>query len=305
MTCYYPTPAFVTANPNAEGKKHVSFNPTPGHNSFLLPCGKCLGCRLDRSRDWAARCTHEAQLHEFKCFLTLTYDEKNLPEDRSLDHAHFQKFMHDLRQHKQFEGIRISYLMCGEYGETTLRPHYHAIIFGIDFPDKKHYTTRRNHRIFTSALLDKIWSRGECKIGNVTPESAAYVARYAVKNSGPLFPHGNYTWLNQDTGELVQVKPEYGRMSTRPAIGKLWYEKFASDVHTYDHVILKGKEFKPPRYYDKLLQRNHPERFAEIKAKRMQQGQTPSATWNNSTARLRVREEVKQSKIKSLKRDLP
>lgn len=305
MTCYHPRPAFVTDKPNSEGKKHVSFNPTPGHNSFLLPCGKCLGCRLDRSRDWAARCTHEAQLHQFNCFVTLTYSDENLPEDRSLNHAHFQRFIHEVRRHPTFKGIRVSYLMCGEYGEQTLRPHYHAILFGIDFPDKKHYATRQGNRIFTSALLDKLWPHGQSKIGAVSPQSAAYVARYSVQNSGPKFPAGHYQWLNKTTGEIVTVKPEYGRMSTRPAIGKHWYAKFASDIHAFDSLVLQGKEFKPPRYYDKLLKQLNPERFAEIKASRLQKADTPVNHWNNTTERLRVRETVKQSKIQSLKRDLP
>lgn len=93
-----------------------------------VACRQCIGCRLDSSRDWAVRCVHEAQVSDASCFVTLTYDEANVP--RSLTHAHFQAFMHRLRKRLNRS---IRFYMAGEYGDTTLRPHYHACMFGTDF----------------------------------------------------------------------------------------------------------------------------------------------------------------------------
>lgn len=244
---------------------------------------------------------HEAQLHEFKCFVTLTYDDDHLPENRTLVKKHFQEFMKNLRRHKQFAGIKIKYFMCGEYGEQTLRPHYHALIYGIDFPDKKLYSKRQGNLLFTSALLDKIWGRGECKIGALTFQSAAYVARYTLQKSGKKFPGGHYRLINKDTGETHDVLPEYGQASLRPAIGHDWYLRYASDIHNSDSAVVGGKEFKPPRYYDKLLKRHNPEKHENIKNARLEKQDQQS--WNSTPERLRVRETVKKAATTYLKRN--
>jgi len=246
---------------------------------------------------------HEAQLHEFKCFITLTYDDRHLPAGGTLVPEHWTLFMKKLRKHPQFFPIPIKFMMCGEYGETTLRPHYHACIFGIEFPDQKKYSENgQGDCITTSALLDKIWSHGECKIGTLTYDSAAYTARYITKRSGKLFPLGHYTKVDQETGEVITVHPEFARMSNRPGLGKAWFEKYGNDVFPDDFVVIQGRRQKPPRYYDKLLQRQSPQLLAEIKQTRLENSAEASA--DHTTARLRVREKVKLSKISVLKRNL-
>jgi len=97
MACYHPLTAYLSGHQtnNATGKayRRVSFKETDEHDRQIsLPCGQCIGCRLERSRQWAMRCIHEAQLHQNNCFITLTYDDEHLPKDLSLDHRDFQLF---------------------------------------------------------------------------------------------------------------------------------------------------------------------------------------------------------------------
>lgn len=246
---------------------------------------------------------HEAQMHEFKCFVTLTYSDEHLPEGGTLVKKHVQKFMHDLRRHPQFDGYPIKFFACGEYGDETLRPHYHLLLFGADFPDKKLYSkSQRGDSLFTSDLLDKIWRLGQCKIGALTYESAAYCARYTLQKSGKKFDTGHYQKLDTSTGEIIEVQPEFNLMSRRPGLGQSWFDKFSGDVFPDDFILVNGRKTKPPRYYDKLLERRNPARLGSIKIHREKSAEDNSA--DSTPARLRVREAVKQSKISTLKRTL-
>ena len=175
MPCYHPLQASFSIAKN--GKKDLSFvsrladdagrlfykGLKQASDSVLsLPCGKCMGCRLERSRQWAMRCMHEAQMHEDNCFITLTYRPDDLPKDGSLNKKHFQDFMKRFRH--RYSDTKIRYYMCGEYGEDFGRPHYHACIFGFDFPDKVHWKTFNGCKLFTSEILEDLWSFGFCTV---------------------------------------------------------------------------------------------------------------------------------------------
>lgn len=285
MTCYHP----LTLSP-------------PGMRAQRVACGRCIGCRVDRSRMWAARCVHEASLHEDNCFLTLTYDDFNLPETGGLDKTHFQKFIKALR--KKIYPQKLSYIHSGEYGENLGRPHYHALIFGFDFPDKRPYGKSKDgqHQRYTSGLLDSLWKKGRAEIGSVTFQSAAYVGRYCVKKVMGDQAAGWYQKINPETGEINDVSPEYLTCSTRPAIGKRWFEQFATDVFPCDFVVVAGKKIKLPRYYDKLHKRSAAAALKDVKQKRFKHG---IKNYKNSTpARLAVREEVKRAQLGQLKRNI-
>ena len=178
-----------TASYNSDGsinfsKKHHNKELVP----FQLPCGKCAECLLERARDWSIRCTHEAKMHTQNAFITLTYADEHLPADGKLKYLDFQLFMKRLRKHC---GKEISYFMCGEYGEKTARPHYHACIFGYDFDDKK--KIRENalgDEIWNSEKLTELWGLGHTEIGSVTQQYAGYVARYVLKKQNPEAPQG-------------------------------------------------------------------------------------------------------------------
>lgn len=235
--------------------KGVSFAKTSHSGEELeLPCGQCFECRFKRSRDWAIRCMHEAQLHEFNAFITLTYAPEHLPADQSLHYDHFQKFMKRLR--KRFV-VPVRFYMCGEYGENFGRPHFHACLFGVDFPDKKFLQqTKNGDRLYTSEILSKLWPFGLSSIGDVNFQSAAYVARYIMKKITGDAAFKHYNSVDAD-GVITSRTPEFTRMSLKPGIGAPWFDKFHSDVFPHDHVVVKGKPNSPPRYYLRMIKRNH------------------------------------------------
>lgn len=209
---------------------------------------------------------HEASLYEENCFITLTYDDEHLPRDGSLDVSHFQKFMKRLR--KRFADDRIRFFHCGEYGDTSARPHYHACLFGFDFRDKRVWSVRGDHIVWRSETLEETWQQGLSEIGTLTFESAAYVARYVTKKvTGPLADE-HYERVNPLTGELVRVAPEYATMSRRPGIGRGWIEKYHEDVYPWDEVVVNGHPSKPPRYYDLYAAERNPKEFESVSRER-------------------------------------
>lgn len=227
-----------------------------------VPCGKCIGCRLEQARQAAVRCMHEASLHEHNTFLTLTYGEKC---PLSLVPRDLQLFWKRLRR----AGNKISYFASGEYGEKNGRPHYHAIVFGYWPKDAKYHKRSNGMPIYASDSLNKIWGHGYAYSGTVTFESACYVAGYvAQKVTGPEAP-GWYQTVDPATGEIVDIEPEFSRWSTNPAIGKRWLAIYGeSDAWRHDEVIMRGSKSKVPRYYDKQFQKQFPERYLAMKLER-------------------------------------
>lgn len=264
-----------------------------------LPCGQCIGCRLERSRKWAMRCMHEAQMHESNLFVTLTYDDEHLPADGSLVYRHFQLFMKSLRKLKG----KVRFYMCGEYGELNRRPHYHAILFGVDFEDKVLWQkTSSGSMIYRSPTLERLWFRGHSSIGDVTFESAAYCARYVMKKVTGHRSEEAYRNVDAITGEIYQIEPEFCRMSLKPGIGAGWLEKYGTDVYPLDRVVVNGVQCKPPRYYDKKYLWKDVDGYEEMKYRRFLDGRALNG--DNSDERLLVKERVLQARIKSLKRSL-
>lgn len=275
-----------------------------------LPCGQCIGCRLERSRQWAMRCLHEASLHQDNAFLTLTYDDQNLPTTGSLYYEDYQLFMKRLRKHAQPKLAR--FYMCGEYGEETFRPHYHACIFGYNFEDRVLLkTTGAGSKIYTSKTLERLWPHGLSSIGDVNFDSAAYVARYCMKKiTGPDAKHAYRRYnieadqinMDMETGEIYshELQPEFNKMSLKPGIGANWYQKFRTDVYPHDYVIINGKEVKPPKYYDTLYTRDRPNDAEYVKHLRTLSGRARYE--DNTPERLAVKEQVTKASISQLKR---
>ena len=180
MACFQPLHAYHASEADSEGKRAISFSRPKGDSRMVkLSCGQCIGCRLERSRQWALRCSHEASMYDENCFITLTYREDALPPLGSLDKRHFQLFMKRLR--KRYPKKTIRYFQCGEYGEKLSRPHYHACLFNHDFDDKKLFKVEGENRLYVSEKLTQLWPYGYSTVGAVTFESAAYVARYVTK----------------------------------------------------------------------------------------------------------------------------
>jgi len=307
MPCYHPLKGWRSKELNPTGKRSIvfTFQQAQLDMPVELPCGQCIGCRLERSRRWAVRCMHENTLHSESSFLTLTYSPENLPPDGSLVLSDFQNFMKRLRKRC---GSRLRFFHCGEYGEKFSRPHYHCILFGWDFPDK--VKESENHDGFTlsrSPLLEEIWGKGFCLIGAVSFESVAYVARYITKKMTGPAAELYYNDIDTETGEIHrELRPEYVTMSRRPGIGSRWFEKFKTDLYPDDFVLVPRDgnfvKCKIPKYYDQLLEKTDPDLLNFVLYNRRQAGEHSKVQLNNSADRLAVREEIHLRKAEQLNR---
>lgn len=294
MPCYHPIDAWRTAT-------GVVFRDTIDACPIKLPCGRCIGCRLERSRQWALRLVHEKRFHEESSFITLTYDEAHLPKSGSLDVKHFQDFMKRFR--KSVAPRKIRFFHAGEYGERRGRPHYHAIIFGEDFREGAYdlEESDRGDVTWSSPALDALWPSGLNRVGDVTFESCAYVARYVTKKITGPSARSHYERICEATGEVFDLKPEYATMSRRPGIGALHFEKYSKEIFPADLVVSRGHPSKPPKFYDRLLEKCDPELYALVKDQReCALMLAPKA--ERSPRRLAVRECVKQAQIGHLSR---
>lgn len=291
------------------GNRGIVFNPSHDLRlreglGFQVPCGRCVGCRIDRTRDWAVRCSHEAQLYGVNnAFLTLTYDDKHLPADFSVSVRTHQLFMKRLRK---FAGKNIRFFACGEYGADDLnpfegnRPHYHYCIFNYQFSDLKLFKKNQsNNNIYTSNHLQNLWPYGFSTVGTLSYASAAYTARYITKKIGGDLADDHYTRVHPVTGTMCRVLPEFSKQSNRPGIGDAWYETFKNDIYPSDFCVVEGKRHPVPKYYVKKLAE---EERHELKLKRKVQSRLHKE--DSTPARLKVREAVKLAQINLLKREL-
>lgn len=307
MPCYHPLSAVKTEDGN------IKFNPRSGEGDPMkLPCGQCIGCRIDRSKMWAVRCMHETTEYEDNCFVTLTYDPEHLPPYGDLVYKHFQLFMYKLRQ-KYGKGIR--FYMCGEYGEQGQRPHYHAILFNHKFEDQIPW--KKNHNgdiVYISEELTKLWGYGHATVGSATETSASYVARYVTQKitgrlqdinpkTGQPYREKYFRGIDPQTGERIYVQPEFNKMSLKPGIGQAWFDKYYKDVYPKDSVRLRdGRRIKPPRYYDKKYDALEPYEFEAIKQNRILNALKNAE--ESTPERLAVKETVLKAKTDQLLRTL-
>lgn len=255
MPCYHPSKVDVERKLKSGTRSDV----------VTVPCGKCLGCRADQARQWAIRLHHHASLayptldgrfSRPAWFLTLTYDDQNLPPAGALVPEDCQLFLKRLR--KRLGKQKLSYYLCGEYGENTLRPHYHAVILGPDFPGRVAADHRRGVKdVWTDDVVSSAWPFGIHELSPVSFAACAYVAGYVAKKVKFAHDPNRYTRVDTDTGELFELQPEFSRMSRRPAIGRPFIERYWRDVYPRDYVPIEGKEYKPPRYYDRWMDQDH------------------------------------------------
>lgn len=309
MPCYKPLKVLITPSKTG-GKSHITFpkrgyfslsTPT-GASPAAIPCGQCVGCRLERSRQWAIRLMKEAKLHDRSCFLTLTYDDTHLPRLPSgrptLILNDIQLFLKKLRKH--FEPHPLRFFQCGEYGEVTERPHHHMILFGEDFcKDRVRVeNSRSGYSQFRSPTLHRLWGKtandwikpGSPTISEVSFESAAYVARYCLKKVT-----GKHSAKHYDGR-----KPEFVTMSRRPGIAAGYFDEFKDDVYPHDEVVpdIGRPASLPPRYFDKLLEKVDPVLYASVKKNRSE-GIDFFSDPNSTDTRLATRARVKKSLIKN------
>lgn len=286
MTCFHPVKGVRLPDGTVRFAAHGGV-----HRPIEVACGQCVGCRLERSRGWAVRCMHEAQLFDHSVFVTLTYADEHL-KSLSLEYRDFQLFMKRLRKLKS--GVR--FYMCGEYGEDFGRPHFHACLFNCFFEDRKFYRRLPSgSELYTSEMLSKLWPYGFSSVGDVTFESAAYVARYCMKKVTGNDAARHYEVVDGDSGEIVQRTPEFNHMSLKPGIGANWFAKYRNEVFGRDYVIVRGVKCKPPRYYDRLLEKDDAALREEVAYRRGLRAD--GAFEDNSPSRLLVREAVTKARL--------
>lgn len=306
MACYRPLDAAQLVNGDivfvpkgTSGKGKTSQKAQNVRRELKLPCGQCIGCRLERGRQWAVRCMHESQMHEFSCFVTLTYDDENVPSDFSLRYSDVQKFLKRLRRAHG----KVRFFLCGEYGESNGRPHYHALLFGVLFRDRYYWRkSSAGFNLYRSETLERLWGHGNCEIGDVSFESSAYVAGYILKKVNGSKADAHYQCVDSDTGEIFWRVPEFGRMSLKPGIGAGWFEKFGAEVYPLDRVVVNGREQKPPKYYDKLLEESAGLAFDEVAYARYLRAD--KLRDDSSRDRLEAREKVSLARVNLKNRSL-
>lgn len=347
MTCYHPRKAWKPCsrdNPD-QRPKFGDFPPDNGwsYSKITLPCNGCMGCRLAKSGDWGVRIMHEAKHHVFSSFLTLTIDEDHMNENFEICKADMQLFMHRLRKHVlRKHGIKIRYCYVGEYGDTTKRAHYHAVIFGESFVEDRREVEKSHTgcRQWESPTLNKLWGKGRCTIGDVTIQSAEYLGRHNIKKIRGEMAKDHYKYVHPVFGSVHQRIPEFFEMSRRPGIGFDHWQQNKNTLIVRDSVVvtrskgaistvgsgfgqMQGKkqastrEAMVPKYYDKLLKRENPEALEAIKAKRKAKAgyqkkllakeslpEKSQRQIDNTPERLAVREQCKKAKLELFRRKL-
>lgn len=281
-----------------------------------VPCGKCVGCRLKYSREWADRCLLEAKYHPFNWFLTLTYDDDHVPttvlfgdEDRSDDlvfHLSLKKrdlqlFFKRLREEFGYESFR--YYACGEYGDETFRPHYHVLLFSqiseVDLePEPIRYL--RGNWLYKSDRLASVWQNGMVGLAPMTWETAAYTARYCMKKLGGAAA---------DDYKVFGIEPEFCVMSRRPGIGYHYYEDHKDEIYRHCSFSVAtekgGHKLRPSRYYDRLYDLECPDIMHDIRLARRSSAENSlrlklSRTDLSYEDYLRVEEQTINDRLKKL-----
>lgn len=262
-----------------------------------LPCGRCLGCRLDYSRHWAIRSIHEAFMFKKNCFVTLTFNEKYIPSDRSVHKEFIQKW---LKRFRKYYGEGIRYMLCGEYGEKRGRPHYHILFYNFDFDDKYVFNEVNGNYYYRSPSLEKLWtlpgiseSAGFSVIGDVSFESSAYVARYVTKKI-----------FGSNAKKYYKGKePEFMLTSRMPGLGNAFLHKYYTDMFNVGFVLLpNGFKAPIPRYYVNILQTIDENLYNSYKIDKYKEmiNNLFVEDVNSTEERLRVREELKQVRCDKL-----
>lgn len=276
MACYAPKPVTLPKNkgqpiklePIGSSKDNKQFLNQNWKWQDMIPCKKCIGCKIDNAKQWGARIYLETKDTKNNIFLTLTYNNDNLPKNEkgipSIKEKDWTTFINTLRKKFERKGEKgIKYIVASEYGSKTARPHFHAIIMNINLTDIKKTRIKSSKTklpLLESETINKIWNKGGAYFGTVTNESACYIAGYTIKGQ-------------QDTNyEELGINPQKIRMSN--GIGKKYFEKNKDEIYKNDNLIIKTKNgtkvIRPPKYYDRLLEKSQPKKLELIKKKRLE-----------------------------------
>lgn len=297
MPCYRQIPALRSPD---GGRPIILKNPSQqqkqSDNYIMVPCGRCIGCRLDKSSEWALRCVHEMKQWENNCFITLTFDDEHIRPDGSLDKRDFVLFMKKLRRKY---GPNIRFFHCGEYGEKNGRPHHHAILFNHKFTDAKISEEQSNLsdvEYLESDDLSRIWPYGRHIISDANYETAAYIARYTVKGTKSKRLYGEKL-----TGFLAGREPEQLTMSRNPGIGFGRFEEYCTEWIRRGSCRENSRDQPIPRYYIKKIKEKDEEMYEKFMVERREKA---LASGMNEENRKYTKEKFLQRHTKKLVRSL-
>lgn len=269
MSCYEPVYGVRIWDEELQ-KWYISFkssdlNQTDESQWYAFPCRKCVGCQIDKSRDWGLRGYHESQYHKESMFLTLTYRDSELDDKGGLWRIDVQNFNKRLRKYfSKHHNKKVRVMYCGEYGKKgTKRPHFHIIVFGACFDDLiqhrftkskwSHIHGQCGYFTYRSPQLEKLWKYGYSEVGAVTEQSIKYVARYVTKKQ-----------YGADAEEHYEGRrPEFFGTSTRPGIGFEWFLDFHKDLLKGYIRDSKGRPCSVPMYYEEKLEELYPDLYEE------------------------------------------
>lgn len=254
---------------------------------MLIPCGQCIGCRIRQREDWTTRIELEARDYpkEEVWFITLTYNDDHVPgmivktgeimrkvqytwkpgekhpsSVQILLYEDIQKFLKRLR--KAYKG-KLRYFVAGEYGEQTARPHYHMILYGWKPTDLENLYKIHHNGYYTSKWLEELWGMGQIQIAQAVPETYRYVAGYVTKKMYKIDGRKANAYY-----ELGQTKP-FACMSLKPGLGDNYYQEHKAEIWRQGYIqCTNGKKAQIPRYYEKQMEAENPERLWRIKQNR-------------------------------------
>lgn len=266
-----------------------------GFSELEVPCGTCILCREEYARQTAVRIHHEAMMHEYSAFITLSYNDENLPQHNSLQYEDIHRFWKRERQRLDRKyGIKLRHYTVGEYGDKTTRPHYHACIFGYPYLENRIIMRETPTLLWTTPELEHSWGLGFVSVGALNFTTAAYTASYITKK---LRSKQQYVRIDETTGELIKLEQPRAFMSDN--LGKTWWDKYGKYLETNDQIIINGMKQKPPKAYDKWLGKKDEKKLRQIKEERKKKAienkQTPEqnhARAENARARAKTRKKT-------------
>lgn len=292
MACFHQLPAWRSRSLTGERRFGITFQKSEAWTDLPmnLPCGKCIGCRIQRAQEWGTRVMNELKAAGPSAFVTLTYDDEHLPPGGTLVPNDLKLFWLRLRR-KHDKPFR--YFACGEYGDKTNRPHYHAVVFGYWPQHRVRIPGERNTPMYRSDELDRLWPHGQARLSPVTRENAVYIAKYTL---------GKYDEQGQPR-DFGQRRAPYLTMSTHPGIGHYYAREHARALARFGGVRQRGGTLAAvPRYYVKVLARHEPNLADGLKRRRIEKmqlnteserdnpGPLPGAREENALARVALAE---------------
>lgn len=302
MSCFHPIRAWLPVADLGDGLRPVFRRPVVGkdYERVGLPCKKCEGCLMDRARDFGIRAAHEAQMHKWSCFVTLTYSPEHLPFRGMLKPKDYFEFRQKMKNHRR--DYKLRFLGVGEYGSKTWRPHFHVCVFGHWFFDAvRAGMSSSGFQNYESKTLTEMWGKGRAVINVMGSKIAAYAARYSLKKVGAS---DGYVRTDPRTGVEYKLPPEF--MSASKQLGKAWLEKYYSDVWPHDFIVMAdGAKAPVPRYYERVLREWSEDDYQALCERKRKRGEDNFEQFCNSLAdRLAVRKECMLARLQFSKRGL-